>query len=139
MNGSKQPERPPVLTPPDAEPSRWPNTRKLGEGEMVFSIFKDFFMSGIKKTDPGAAITAIYQFNRTDHLGKARHDVFEKQIELTTNQRGASNMVFAWHGTSAQRVEGILARGFTTLNNVPLLGYFGSGVYLSPLGLPHLG
>lgn len=128
------------LSLPDAEKEkpRWPNARLLREGERAYVLARDYFLSGIRKIDPGATITAIHQCTRLGHLEAARFQVFQKQIEITKATRGASNTVYAWHGTSAKGVESILAHGFGVPRKVSGLESHGVGVYLSPVGLPHL-
>lgn len=126
------------LNLPDVGTSRWPNARLLTEGEKVFSMVRDVFLSGMRKVDPGATITALHQCMHEGHLEKARYEVFQKQIEITRAARNASNTVYAWHGASAKGVETILEDGFGLPSNVSAPEGYGIGVYLSPLGLPHI-
>ncbi|KAF2323913.1 hypothetical protein GH714_003941 [Hevea brasiliensis] len=128
----------PRLCFPDVETSRWPNARLLTEGEKAYSMVRDYFLSGIRKVDAGATITAIYQCTRDGHLEKARYEVFQKQIEITKAARGLSNLVYAWHGASAKGVESILAHGFGVPSKISGTECYGVGVYLSPLGLPYM-
>ncbi|KAH7567588.1 hypothetical protein ACOSP7_010432 [Xanthoceras sorbifolium] len=115
--------------------SRWMNSRLLREAEKAYTLISDYFLSGIKKIDAGATITAIHQCTRAGHLERARFEVFQKQIEFTKAARGASNTVYAWHGTSARGVESILAHGFGVPSKISTCGV---GIYLSPIGLPGL-
>ncbi|KAJ8762460.1 hypothetical protein K2173_007899 [Erythroxylum novogranatense] len=122
---------------PEVETSRWPSTRLLPEGEIVFSMYKDFFLSGMRGVDPGVTITAIYQCTRVGPLEKARYEVFEKQTELTRALRGSCNTVYAWHGASAKVVDNILAYGFGVQGkNSAGVEPYRSGILLSPLALP---
>lgn len=116
----------------------WPNVKALTEGDSAYTLVSNFFLSSMKKVDPGSAITAIHQCTRTGPLEKARLDVFQKQNEITTAARGVSNMVYAWYGASAETLAGTLAHGFGEPLQLPANDTHGIGVYLSPVGLPHL-
>lgn len=119
------------LTPTNLESSRFPNARLLSQADKAYPVVSNYFTVGIKKIDQGATITAIHQCTRTGPLERARYQVFEKQIETIKAARGESNTVYAWHCASARDVEGILKHGFAVPSN-------GVGIYLSPVGLPHI-
>ncbi|XP_038885304.1 probable inactive poly [ADP-ribose] polymerase SRO3 [Benincasa hispida] len=123
----------------DSETSVWPKTKALNEGDSAYSLVSNFLLPSMKKVDPSFSISAIHQCTHTGPLEKARLDVFLKQNEITTAVRGVSNMVYAWYGASARTLAGILAHGFGEPVQVPSSDTtHGIGVYLSPLGLPHL-
>ncbi|XP_023537456.1 probable inactive poly [ADP-ribose] polymerase SRO3 [Cucurbita pepo subsp. pepo] len=122
----------------DSEAHVWPKAKALSEGDSAYTLVSNFFLPSMKKVDPSSAITSIHQCTRTGPLEKARLDVFQKQNEITTAARGVSNMVYAWYGASATSLAGILAHGFGEPLQVPAADTHGIGVYLSPLGLPHL-
>ncbi|XP_030454311.2 probable inactive poly [ADP-ribose] polymerase SRO3 [Syzygium oleosum] len=117
---------------------RWPNVRLLSEGDKAYSQIKNFFLSGLKNVDPGATITAIHQCTRTTTFERARYEVFTKQVDITRAARGASNTVYAWHGTSAKGLSIILAHGFGVPIEAPKRESYGVGVHFSPVGLPQL-
>ncbi|XP_022768572.1 probable inactive poly [ADP-ribose] polymerase SRO3 isoform X1 [Durio zibethinus] len=117
--------------------AKWPNTKLLRETERAYVLVKDHILNGIRKVDAGVTITSIHQCMHEGHLNKARLEVFQKQIEITKAARGTSNLVYAWYGASAKVVESILAHGFGMPSKVPTTVY-GIGVYLSPVGFPHL-
>ncbi|KDP41553.1 hypothetical protein JCGZ_15960 [Jatropha curcas] len=133
-NGSKRQR----LNLPQGETSRWPNSRLLRYSEKPYSLVRDSFLSGIRKVDPSARITAIHQWTREGHLEKARYEVFQNQMAITKAARGVSNMIYAWHGASAKAVESILAHGFGVPSKVSGPDCYGIGAYLSPVGLPHI-
>lgn len=114
---------------------KWIGSRLLREEEKAYTLIRDYFLSGIRKSDPGATITAIHQCTRAGRLEKARFLVFQNQMETTKSARGSSNTVYAWHGTSARGVESILAHGFGVPSKIST---YGVGTYLSPIGLPGL-
>ncbi|GMI91053.1 RADICAL-INDUCED CELL DEATH1, ARABIDOPSIS THALIANA P8 (INTERACTING PROTEIN), REDOX IMBALANCED 1 [Hibiscus trionum] len=118
--------------------AEWPNTKQLKETERAYLLINDHFLSGITKHDAGVRIAAINQCKWEAHLDKVRLEVFQKQIEITKAARGTSNMVYAWFGASTKVVESILAHGFGLPSKLPATDVYGIGVYLSPLGLPHL-
>ncbi|KAL4278587.1 hypothetical protein GQ457_03G034770 [Hibiscus cannabinus] len=118
--------------------AKWPNTKQLKETERAYLLIKDHFLNGITKVDSGVRIAAIHQWKRESHLDKIRLEVFQKQIEITKAARGTSNMVYAWFGASTKLVESILVNGFEQPSKLPATDVYGVGVYLSPLGLPHL-
>ncbi|KAK8552081.1 hypothetical protein V6N13_120509 [Hibiscus sabdariffa] len=118
--------------------AKWPDTKQLKETERAYLLVSDHFLSGITKYDAGVRIAAINQCKREAHVDKVRLEVFQKQIEITKAARGTSNMVYAWFGASTKVVESILANGFGLPSKLPATDVYGIGVYLSPLGLPHL-
>ncbi|KAL5559874.1 hypothetical protein UlMin_036085 [Ulmus minor] len=123
-----------------SETPKWPNVRLLGEGDGAYKVIENVFLTGIKKIDAGATITAIHQCLRIGsmEISRARRCVFQKQMEITKAARGTSNMVYAWYGASAKHVSSVLTYGFGVPSKVSGSDAHGVGVYLSPLGLPHL-
>lgn len=121
-----------------SETSIWPCAKVLSPGDQAYSVVSNLFMAGIRKIDPSATITAIHQCTRTGPLERARFDVFQKQNEIIKASRGASNTVHAWYGASAKAVAGVLAHGFSVPSKVSGSETYGSGIYLSPVGFPHL-
>jgi len=126
------------LEPADSETSRWPNAKPLSPGDRPYSVVSNFFLVGIRKIVNAASITAIHKCTPTGPLERARFEVFQKQIETVKTARGASNTVYAWYGASAKEVAGILAHGFSVPSKVSGSGPYGVGIYLYPLGLPHI-
>lgn len=126
------------LVPVDSETPRWPNAKPLSPGDRAYSVVKNFFLVGIRKIDNAASITAIHKCTPTGPLERARLEVFQKQIETVKAARGASNTVYAWYGASAKDVAGVLAHGFSVPSKVSGSGTYGVGIYLYPLGLPHI-
>ncbi|XVF39718.1 hypothetical protein PTKIN_Ptkin01aG0055600 [Pterospermum kingtungense] len=123
----------------EARVAKWPNAKLLTETEIEYLLVKGHFLNGIRRVDEAVRINSIHQCNSEEHLDKARLAVFQKQIEITKAARGTSNMVYAWYGASAKVVGSILlGQGFGLPCKVPGAGVYGIGVYLSPVGLPHL-
>lgn len=118
-----------------ADCSGWLNTRLVKETDKAYTLVRNYFLAGMKKFDAAVAVTSIRQCTRVGHMERARLQVFQKQIEMTKAARGASNTVYAWHGTSSRGVESILAHGFGVPSQIST---YGIGVYLSPVGLPGL-
>ncbi|CAK9157930.1 unnamed protein product [Ilex paraguariensis] len=117
---------------------RWPKAKLLKPGDKAYSIVENLFSTWLRIVEPSATITAIHQCLRTGPLDRARYQVFQKQMEIMKAARGDSNMVFAWHGTSAKGVESILAHGFSMPNKISGSEAHGVGVYLSPAKSPHM-
>lgn len=115
---------------------RWPKTRVLRAEEEGYTLVKNLFLTGLKTVEPGAEVTVINQCVRTGPLDVARRQVFMKQMEITKQARGASNMVFAWYGTSAKGVESILMHGFGIPAMPSRSEGHGSGIHLSPVRSP---
>ncbi|KAL6995241.1 hypothetical protein U1Q18_005376 [Sarracenia purpurea var. burkii] len=126
------------LTGDDVESPRWPKTKLLNEGKKAYSIVKNLFLSGIGIAEPGATITSVYQCTRSGSLDRARYEVFLKQVEITKAARGDAKMTFAWHGTSAEGVAGILSHGFAMPRKNSASESHGIGIYLSPVRSPHI-
>ncbi|XP_027149050.1 probable inactive poly [ADP-ribose] polymerase SRO3 isoform X1 [Coffea eugenioides] len=122
----------------EVDKARWEKTKLLNEGEKEYTIVKNLFLSGLRSEETDATITRIHQCTRTGVLDKARYEVFMKQMEIMKKARGDANMVFAWHGTSAEGVDSILAHGFGMPDQVQTPRPHGVGVYLSPAKLPHI-
>ncbi|KAL2242172.1 probable inactive poly [ADP-ribose] polymerase SRO3 [Sesamum indicum] len=120
----------------ELQSARWPKARTLATEEKGYAIVKNLFLSGLEIVEPGSKVTAIHQCVRTEPLDKARCEVFSKQMDITKQARGESNMVFAWYGTSAKDVESILKHGFRVPSKVPHPGGPGIGIHLSPIRLP---
>uniref|UniRef100_A0A822ZPR4 Poly [ADP-ribose] polymerase n=1 Tax=Nelumbo nucifera TaxID=4432 RepID=A0A822ZPR4_NELNU len=118
--------------PPILERTKWPNVKRLDDGDENYSLINKVFLSGLKKIDPDATITAIYRCLHMGPSGGARLEVFRKQMEMTKVARGTSNVRLAWHGTSAKGVAGIVAHGFGLPNKLCGFGSYGVGIYLSP-------
>ncbi|XP_022724468.1 probable inactive poly [ADP-ribose] polymerase SRO2 isoform X3 [Durio zibethinus] len=118
--------------------AKWPNMKLLRETERTYLLVKSHFLNGMRRVDDGVMVTSIHQLKREGHLIKSRLEVLLKQVEITKAARGTSNMVYAWYGASAKVVETILAYGFGLPSKVPATDLYGIGVYLSPVGLPHL-
>ncbi|GLU18786.1 hypothetical protein SLE2022_350690 [Rubroshorea leprosula] len=119
---------------------RWPKTMILREGDREHELIKNFFLSGIRKLDPAAKVTAIYKCTREGNLEKARYEQFQKQVDLTTAIRGddVAKTIHAWHGASGSEVATLLTHGFQFPTKVPTADVYGVGVYLSPVGLAQL-
>lgn len=115
---------------------RWPKTRLMKKEEKGYIIVNNLFSSGFGIMEPGATITRIHQCTRTGPIHKARYEVFLKQMEIVKKARGESNMVFAWHGTSAKGVQSILTHGFGLSNVAQGSQAHGNGVHLSSLKFP---
>ncbi|GER31141.1 WWE protein-protein interaction domain protein family [Striga asiatica] len=116
----------------ESQSARWPKTRIMAPEQKIYSILKNLFLSGLSAIEPGATVTSIHQCVRLEPLDKARLEVFLKQLEITKNARGQSNMVYAWYGTSAKGVESILKHGFGEPSVVSCSEGHGIGVHLSP-------
>ena len=106
--------------------------------EKGYAIVRNLIFPGLQIVEPGAMITSIHQCVRTGPLEKARSEVFAKQMEITKRARGASNVVFAWYGTSAQGVESTLMHGFGIPSNLSRSPGYGIGIHLSPIRLPQI-
>ncbi|KZV54507.1 putative inactive poly [Dorcoceras hygrometricum] len=115
---------------------RWPRTRVLRVEEEGYALVKNLFLTGLKSVEPAAEVTVINQCVRTGPLDVARHQVFMKQMEVTKQARGASNMVLAWYGTSAKDVESILMHGIGIPAMESRSEGHGLGIHLSPLRSP---
>ncbi|GLU16001.1 hypothetical protein SLE2022_324510 [Rubroshorea leprosula] len=137
----------PLIIPEDVpkgpqlvEVFRWPQTMILREGGKEHQLIRDYFLSGIRKLDPTAKVTAIYKCTREGNLEKARYDLFHKQVNLTKAIRGvdAARIIHTWHGASKSEVATLLACGFQFPTKVPAADVYGVGVYLSPVRLAQL-
>ncbi|XVF36499.1 hypothetical protein REPUB_Repub19eG0063700 [Reevesia pubescens] len=118
--------------------AKWSNMKLLRETERAYLFVRDHFLNGIKRVDDGLKVTSIHQCKHEGPLDKARLQVFQKQIEITKAARGTSSSVYAWYGASVKVVESVLTHGFGLPSKVPATDVHGIGIYLSPVGLPHL-
>ncbi|XP_073123345.1 inactive poly [ADP-ribose] polymerase RCD1-like [Henckelia pumila] len=130
-------KRPKIVCEKELQSPRWPKTRVLRAEEEGYTLVKNLFLTGLKTLEPGAEVTVINQCVRTGPLEVARRQVFVKQMDITKQARGASNMVFAWYGTSAKGVESILMHGFGIPATASRSEGHGLGIHLSPVRSPH--
>ncbi|XP_075495134.1 inactive poly [ADP-ribose] polymerase RCD1-like isoform X1 [Primulina tabacum] len=129
-------KRPKIVCEEELQSPRWPKTRVLRAEEEGYTLVKNLFLTGLKTLEPGAEVTVINQCVRRGPLDVARRQVFMKQMEITKQARGASNMVFAWYGTSAEGVESILMHGFGIPAMASRSEGHGLGIHLSPVRSP---
>ncbi|XP_038996618.1 probable inactive poly [ADP-ribose] polymerase SRO3 [Hibiscus syriacus] len=108
--------------------------KRLRETEREYLVVNNHFLSGISVIYDGVEVTSIYKFD----WEAPRSDIFQKQNEIINATRGNSNVIQAWYGASARLVGSILDHGFVLPTKVPSTDIYGIGIYLSPLGLPHL-
>lgn len=120
------------------EKSLWANAILLEEGARSYLRIKNYFLSALKNTSFSATVTGIHQCKWGGDLGLARLEVFKRAADIIKAERGASNTMYAWHGTSKEGVDSILAHGFPSPINITESGNYGVGVYFSSMGLPHL-
>ncbi|KAL6955522.1 hypothetical protein U1Q18_048748 [Sarracenia purpurea var. burkii] len=99
----------------DVGSPRWPGAKWLEEGVKPYSKVKNWFMSSIGIIEPFATITAIHKVDLDDSIGRARCDVFRKQMEITEAARGEINATAAWHGTLAKGVAALLRQDFAAM------------------------
>lgn len=105
---------------------------KLMDCDKEYVAVKNCFLTGLNKIGLATNVTGIYRNSHTGRLGQARLQVFNKQVEITTNSRGNANVKYAWHGASSTCISSIILHGFS--NNRLLDGgpAYGVGVYLAP-------
>ncbi|KAF8410292.1 hypothetical protein HHK36_002818 [Tetracentron sinense] len=118
------------------ERPRWSNVEILKAGQEIYSEIKKIFLSGLTRIDPGATITSIHRCLHLGPSGRARLEVFRKQMEITKAARGIDNTRLAWHGTSFKGVASIVNHGFGMPTKFSGSEAYGVGVYLSPRRLP---
>ncbi|XP_073031540.1 inactive poly [ADP-ribose] polymerase RCD1-like isoform X2 [Primulina eburnea] len=129
-------KRPKIVCEEELQSPRWSKTRVLRAEEEGYTLVKNLFLTGLKTLEPGAEVTVINQCVRRGPLDVARRQVFMKQMEITKQARGTSNMVFAWYGTSAEGVESILMHGFGIPATASRSEGHGLGIHLSPVRSP---
>lgn len=118
---------------------RWPKTRMLSEKEIGYRIVRNLFVQGMAAEGPGAVITAIHQRVRKDgSMERAEYDAFQKQIEIVSQARGNTDIVFAWLGTTANEVQNIMTHGIGAAGMASSSGSLGVGLYLSPARSPRM-
>ncbi|XP_073019985.1 inactive poly [ADP-ribose] polymerase RCD1-like [Primulina eburnea] len=125
-----------IVCEKELQSPRWPKTRVLRAEEEGYTSVKKLFLTGLKTVEPGAEVTVINQCVKTGPLDAARRQVFMKQMEITKQSRGVSNMVLAWYGASAKGVESILMHGFGIPAMASRSEGHGVGIHLSPVRSP---
>ncbi|KAI4388663.1 hypothetical protein MLD38_000972 [Melastoma candidum] len=116
--------------------SEWVSVRLLNQAEPAYVQVRDFFLSAIRSVDPGATISRIHQYVQSGCMERARYDNFQRQLDIVKKVRGTPNMVYAWHGASAESVSSILAYGFGLPSDASKQGGCGIGVHFSPAQCP---
>ncbi|KAH7846449.1 hypothetical protein Vadar_014199 [Vaccinium darrowii] len=119
---------------------RWPNTKLLVEGEPLYKIVKEHFMSGVGINEQNVKIIAIHQCLLIDRMDKARSSIFSSEVDKTKpDRRGPeAKVTFGWHGTSVENVKSIMNFGFVRPSRIFGSQAHGIGVHLSPLCAPHV-
>ncbi|CAK9227198.1 unnamed protein product [Sphagnum troendelagicum] len=104
----------------------WPSL----ENEEEFMDVKDKLIKGLGVFGSDVLITGIYR--DTSSKGQARQEAFERQEQLTRENRVDANVQYAWHGSSKAGVSGIILHGFGQPRTPRNGSAYGVGVYLAP-------
>jgi hypothetical protein len=104
----------------------WPSL----ENEEEFMDVKGKLIKGLGEFGSDVLITGIYR--DTSSKGQARQEAFERQEQLTRENRGNANVQYAWHGSSKAGVSGIILHGFGQPRTPRNGSAYGVGVYLAP-------
>ncbi|KAJ4827066.1 hypothetical protein Tsubulata_022695 [Turnera subulata] len=118
--------------------SKWANARLMSEDERRYQLIRDKFLQGMRKVDPTVVITAIHHCTREGDFGRAREEVFQRQLGVVKKARGTVNLAAAWYGAPRSDVQHVLLRGFGMPGQVLGGDSYGVGVQLSHLDFPQL-
>ncbi|MQL67800.1 hypothetical protein Taro_000074 [Colocasia esculenta] len=120
------------------ERQRWPGAQVLDQGDKMYKVIENIFLTGMRKCVPWTAITSISKCSYMGLSGNGRLKAFMAQLEMTKSARGDAHVKAGWYGASASNVTSIISHGFGQPNNRSLgPEVHAIGVYLAVQDCPH--
>ncbi|KAM3056741.1 hypothetical protein ACUV84_000145 [Puccinellia chinampoensis] len=107
-------------------------TSKQNSGSRIDSAVRRLLLEGLGQPFSEKDIIGIYRTPMVDQQGRARFNLFQKELEVTKIQRGNANVRYAWLPCSKDAMEDMMMRGTLKITK-PLLGpIYGIGTHLAP-------
>ncbi|XP_040247266.1 inactive poly [ADP-ribose] polymerase RCD1 [Aegilops tauschii subsp. strangulata] len=107
-------------------------TCKQKIGQPVDSAVRKLLLEGAGQPFSEENIIGIYRTPLVDQHGRARFNLFQKELEATKMRRGNANVRYAWLPCSKDTMEEMMMRGVLEVTK-PMLGpMYGIGTHLAP-------
>ncbi|VAH96498.1 unnamed protein product [Triticum turgidum subsp. durum] len=107
-------------------------TCKQKIGQPVDSAVRKLLLEGAGQPFSEENIVGIYRTPLVDQQGRARFNLFQKELEVTKMHRGNANVRYAWLPCSKDAMEEMMMRGVLEVTK-PMLGpMYGIGTHLAP-------
>lgn len=101
-------------------------------GQCVDSAVRKLLLEGVGQPFSEENIIGIYRTPLVDQQGRARFNLFQKELEVTKMHRGNANVRYAWLPCSKDAMEEMMMRGVLEVTK-PMLGpMYGIGTHLAP-------
>ncbi|KAF7069565.1 hypothetical protein CFC21_075183 [Triticum aestivum] len=101
-------------------------------GQPVDSAVRKLLLEGAGQPFSEENIIGIYRTPLVDQQGRARFNLFQKELEATKMHRGNANVRYAWLPCSKDTMEEMMMRGVLEVTK-PMLGpVYGIGTHLAP-------
>jgi hypothetical protein len=112
--------------------ARHASTSKQSSGPRIDSAVRRLLLEGLGQTFSEKDIIGIYRTPLVDQQGRARFNLFQKELEVTKIQRGNANVRYAWLPCSKDAMEEMMMRGVLKTTKSLLGTIFGTGTHLAP-------
>lgn len=115
-----------------ATEARHAATSKQNSGPRIDSAVRRLLLEGLSQPFSEKDIIGIYRTPMVDQQGRARFNLFQKELEATKAQRGNANVRYAWLPCSKDAMEDMMMRGVLKTTKSLLGPMYGSGTHLAP-------
>ncbi|KAI4986852.1 hypothetical protein ZWY2020_019482 [Hordeum vulgare] len=107
-------------------------TCKQKIGQRVDSAVRKLLLEGVGQPFSEEDIIGIYRTPFVDQQGRARFNLFQKELEVTKMHRGNANVRYAWLPCSKDAMEEMMLRGVLEVTKPTLGPMYGIGTHLAP-------
>jgi hypothetical protein len=115
-----------------ASGARHAATCKQNSGPRIDSAVRRLLLEGLGQPFSEKDIIGIYRTPLVDQQGRARFNLFQKELEATKIQRGNANVRYAWLPCSKDAMEDMMLRGVLKTTKSLLRPMYGTGTHLAP-------
>lgn len=106
--------------------------RNNQSGQRADSAVRNLLFQGSGHLFTEKDIIGIYRTPMLDQLGRSRYSLFQKEVQVTKNQRGNANERYAWLACTKGTMEEMMMNGALEIAK-PLQGpMYGVGAHLAP-------
>jgi hypothetical protein len=115
-----------------ASGARHAATSKQNSGPRIDSAVRRLLLEGLGQPFSEKDIIGIYRTPLVDQQGRARFNLFQKELEVTKIQRGNTNVRYAWLPCSKDAMEDMMMRGVLKTTKSLMCPIYGNGTHLAP-------
>ncbi|CAM0878234.1 unnamed protein product [Alopecurus aequalis] len=105
---------------------------KQNSGPRIDSAVRRLLLEGLGHPFSEKDIIGIYRTPLVDQQGRARFNLFQKELEVTKIQRGNANVRYAWLPCSKDAMEDMMMCGVLKTTKSLLRPMYGTGTHLAP-------